>query len=41
MLAVQRHKMIIDELRRHGAVRVSDLTQLLAVSEMTVRQAAL
>ena len=38
MLAVQRHKLIIDELRRQGAVRVSDLTELLAVSEMTVRR---
>jgi DeoR/GlpR family transcriptional regulator of sugar metabolism len=38
VLAVQRHKVIIDELRRHGAVRVSDLTELLAVSEMTVRR---
>src|SRR4051812_34521697 len=38
MLAVQRHKLIIDELRRRGAVRVSDLTGLLAVSEMTVRR---
>ena len=38
MLAVQRHKVIIEELRRHGAVRVSDLTELLAVSEMTVRR---
>ena len=38
MLAVQRHQLIIDELRRHGAVRVSDLTDLLAVSEMTVRR---
>jgi len=38
VLAVQRHKLIIEELRRHGAVRVSDLTELLAVSEMTVRR---
>jgi DeoR/GlpR family transcriptional regulator of sugar metabolism len=38
MLAVQRHQLIIDELRRLGAVRVSDLTELLAVSEMTVRR---
>jgi len=38
MLAVQRHKLIIDELRQRGAVRVSDLTELLAVSEMTVRR---
>src|SRR3954463_7514554 len=38
MLAVQRQKLIVDELRRHGAVRVSELTALLAVSEMTVRR---
>ena len=38
MLAVQRHKLIVEELRRLGAVRVSELTQLLDVSEMTVRR---
>ena len=38
MLAVQRHKLIVDELRRRGAVRVSELTELLAVSEMTIRR---
>jgi DeoR/GlpR family transcriptional regulator of sugar metabolism len=38
MLAVQRHKVIVDQLRRQGAVRVSELTQLLEVSEMTVRR---
>jgi DeoR/GlpR family transcriptional regulator of sugar metabolism len=38
MLAVQRHKLIVEELRRRGAVRVSDLTRLLSVSEMTVRR---
>lgn len=38
MLAVQRHRLIVEELRRQGAVRVSDLTRLLDVSEMTVRR---
>ncbi len=38
MLAVQRHRMIVEELRRQGAVRVSELTRLLAVSEMTIRR---
>src|SRR3954454_2563721 len=38
MLAAQRHKLIVDELRSRGAVRVSELTELLAVSEMTVRR---
>src|SRR5207248_6742053 len=33
-----RHRLIIEELHRRGAVRVSDLTELLAVSEMTVRR---
>jgi DeoR/GlpR family transcriptional regulator of sugar metabolism len=38
MLAAQRHKLIIDEIRRQGAVRVSELTELLQVSEMTIRR---
>jgi DeoR/GlpR family transcriptional regulator of sugar metabolism len=38
VLAVQRHKLIVDELRRQGAVRVSELTRLLEVSEMTIRR---
>jgi DeoR/GlpR family transcriptional regulator of sugar metabolism len=38
MLAAQRHKLIVEEVRRQGAVRVSELTDLLAVSEMTVRR---
>src|SRR5947209_1152559 len=38
MLAAQRHKLIVEEIRRQGAVRVSELTQLLGVSEMTVRR---
>jgi DeoR/GlpR family transcriptional regulator of sugar metabolism len=38
MLAVQRHRLIVEELRRRGAVRVSDLTRMLAVSEMTIRR---
>src|SRR4051812_5577314 len=38
MLAVERHKLIVEELRRRGAVRVSDLVRLLAVSEMTIRR---
>jgi DeoR/GlpR family transcriptional regulator of sugar metabolism len=38
MLAGQRQKLIADEIRRRGAVRVSELTQLLAVSDMTVRR---
>jgi DeoR/GlpR family transcriptional regulator of sugar metabolism len=38
MLAAQRQKLIVDEIRRDGAVRVRELTGLLAVSEMTVRR---
>jgi DeoR/GlpR family transcriptional regulator of sugar metabolism len=38
MLAAQRQKLIVDEIRRAGGVRVSELTGLLAVSEMTIRR---
>lgn len=38
MLAQQRQVRILAELRRDGAVRVSDLTDLLGVSDMTVRR---
>jgi DeoR/GlpR family transcriptional regulator of sugar metabolism len=38
VLAAQRHMVILDEVRRNGAVRVSDLTQVLGVSEMTIRR---
>jgi len=38
VLAAQRQALILDEVRRHGAVRVSDLTRALRVSEMTIRR---
>ena len=38
MLAHQRQVHILTELRRSGAVRVSDLTDLLGVSDMTIRR---
>jgi DeoR/GlpR family transcriptional regulator of sugar metabolism len=38
MLAHQRQVRILSELRRSGAVRVSDLTELLGVSDMTIRR---
>jgi DeoR/GlpR family transcriptional regulator of sugar metabolism len=38
MLAHQRQVTIIAELRRTGAVRVSDLTESLKVSDMTIRR---
>jgi DeoR/GlpR family transcriptional regulator of sugar metabolism len=37
-LARQRHEVIIAEVRRRGAVRVSELATLLGVSDMTVRR---
>jgi DeoR/GlpR family transcriptional regulator of sugar metabolism len=36
--ARQRHEVIVAEVRRRGSVRVSELAQLLAVSDMTVRR---
>jgi DeoR/GlpR family transcriptional regulator of sugar metabolism len=38
MLARQRQERILDHLRRHGGVRVSELVQLLDVSDMTIRR---
>ena len=38
LLAEQRRALIADEVRRRGAVRVSELTELLAVSDMTIRR---
>ena len=38
VLARQRHDVIVAEVRRRGAVRVSELSTLLAVSDMTVRR---
>jgi DeoR/GlpR family transcriptional regulator of sugar metabolism len=38
MLAGQRQMLILEEVRRSGAVRVSELTELLGVSDMTVRR---
>ena len=37
-LARQRHEMIVSHLRRVGSARVSELAELLEVSEMTVRR---
>ncbi len=37
-LAQHRHELILDEVRRARAVRVSDLAQILGVSDMTVRR---
>ncbi|MDR1186187.1 MAG: DeoR/GlpR family DNA-binding transcription regulator [Bifidobacteriaceae bacterium] len=38
LLATQRQALILERLRTNGAVRVSELTEELAVSEMTVRR---
>ncbi|RIJ78055.1 DeoR/GlpR transcriptional regulator [Nakamurella silvestris] len=38
MLAAMRQSRILDEVRRTGGVRVSSLTQLLQVSDMTIRR---
>ncbi|HEX5116077.1 MAG TPA: DeoR/GlpR family DNA-binding transcription regulator [Pseudonocardiaceae bacterium] len=38
MLARQRQSVILDEVRRAGAVRVSELVERLGVSDMTVRR---
>jgi DeoR/GlpR family transcriptional regulator of sugar metabolism len=38
MLASQRQMLIVEEVRRRGAVRVSELTELLGVSDMTIRR---
>jgi DeoR/GlpR family transcriptional regulator of sugar metabolism len=38
MLARQRQNLIAGEVRRLGAIRVSELTELLGVSDMTIRR---
>ncbi|MDT0327140.1 DeoR/GlpR family DNA-binding transcription regulator [Nocardiopsis lambiniae] len=38
MLAAQRQELILDRIRRAGGVRVADLVESLAVSDMTVRR---
>jgi DNA-binding LacI/PurR family transcriptional regulator len=38
MFGLQRQERLLEELRRHGAVRVVDLARELGVSELTVRR---
>jgi DeoR/GlpR family transcriptional regulator of sugar metabolism len=38
VLAGQRQQLIAEEIQRRGAVRVSELTELLGVSDMTIRR---
>lgn len=39
MLALLRRKQILEELRAKGGVRLTELSEELSVSEMTIRQA--
>ncbi|MEE1799607.1 substrate-binding domain-containing protein [Streptomyces sp. NPDC101062] len=38
LFALQRRERLMDELRRHGSLRVRDVARNLAVSELTVRR---
>ena len=38
MLARHRQSLILEDIRRMGSARVSDLTQRLGVSDMTIRR---
>ncbi len=38
VLAAERRGHILDEVRRRGAIRVSELSELLGVSDMTIRR---
>ncbi|WP_156724618.1 DeoR/GlpR family DNA-binding transcription regulator [Streptomyces apocyni] len=38
LLAEQRRALILEEVRRHGGVRVNELTRKLSVSDMTIRR---
>ena len=38
MLAAERQARILQEVQRHGTVRVSELSRLLGVSDMTIRR---
>src|SRR5262249_62029434 len=38
MLASHRKSLILEDIRRTGGARVSDLTQRLGVSDMTIRR---
>jgi DeoR/GlpR family transcriptional regulator of sugar metabolism len=38
LLARQRQELILEQVREHGAVRVSDLAERFGVSDMTVRR---
>jgi DeoR/GlpR family transcriptional regulator of sugar metabolism len=38
MLARKRQTLVLEEIRRRGAVRVSELTELFGVSDMTIRR---
>jgi DeoR/GlpR family transcriptional regulator of sugar metabolism len=38
MLAAQRHSLIVKEVRQNQAARISELAEILEVSEMTIRR---
>lgn len=38
MLAAERHDRILSEVQRRGAIRVTELSELLDVSDMTIRR---
>jgi DeoR/GlpR family transcriptional regulator of sugar metabolism len=38
IFGAQRRQLIVNEVRQRGAVRVSELTELLSVSDMTIRR---
>jgi DeoR/GlpR family transcriptional regulator of sugar metabolism len=38
LLAAQRHRLILQEISRRTAVRISEIAEILMVSEMTVRR---
>lgn len=38
LFSVQRHERLLNELRRHGSVRVRELARELGVSELTIRR---
>ncbi|MGE5704182.1 MAG: DeoR/GlpR family DNA-binding transcription regulator [Clostridia bacterium] len=38
MLAAERHSIILDQLKKHKTVTVSDLSHILEVSEVTIRK---
>lgn len=38
MIADERHRFILDQVKQHGAAKISDLAEQLGVSEMTIHR---